>query len=153
MNLLSGRNFETRDYEEEIAEKSYDRLHDGVLKFINKTNYDRYMMILKSAGIIDASLIRSDNALNFAYALFILLRDKGVHPNTIETVVRKWLVLSILTGRYSGSPEFMFDYDIKRFNANDPEEYLKSVEMVTTLGLNTIKLQIMRLPNLKLIFK
>ena len=63
------------------------------------------MMILKSAGIIDASLIRSDNALNFAYALFILLRDKGVHPNTIETVVRKWLVLSILTGRYSGSPE------------------------------------------------
>lgn len=95
VNLLSGRNFETRDYEEEIAEKSYDRLHDGVLKFINKTNYDRYMMILKSAGIIDASLIRSDNALNFAYALFILLRDKGVHPNTIETVVRKWLVLSI----------------------------------------------------------
>ena len=129
VNLLSGRNFETRDYEEEIAEKSYDRLHDGVLKFINKTNYDRYMMILKSAGIIDASLIRSDNALNFAYALFILLRDKGVHPNTIETVVRKWLVLSILTGRYSGSPESMFDYDIKRFNANDPEEYLKSVEL------------------------
>lgn len=129
VNLLSGRNFETRDYEEEIAEKSYDRLHDGVLKFVNKTNYDRYMMILKSAGIIDASLIRSDNALNFAYALFILLRDKGDHPNTIETVVRKWLVLSILTGRYSGSPESMFDYDIKRFNTNDPEEYLKSVEL------------------------
>jgi hypothetical protein len=129
VNLLSGRNFETRDYEEEIAEKSYDRLHEGVLKFVNKTNYDRYMMILKSAGIIDASLIRSDNALNFAYALFILLRDKGVHPNTIETVVRKWLVLSILTGRYSGSPESMFDYDIKRFNTNPPEEYLKSVEL------------------------
>ena len=40
VNLLSGRNFETRDYEEEIAEKSYDRLHDGVLKFINKTNLE-----------------------------------------------------------------------------------------------------------------
>lgn len=39
MNLLSGRNFETRDYEEEIAEKSYDRLHDGVLKFINTEIY------------------------------------------------------------------------------------------------------------------
>ena len=89
--------------EEEIAEKSYDRLHDGVLKFINKTNYDRYMMILKSAGIIDASLIRSDNALNFAYALFILLRDKGVHSNTIETVVRKWLVLSITTAPASAA--------------------------------------------------
>lgn len=129
VNLLSGRNFETRDYEEEIAEESYRKLNEGVLKFVNKTNYDRYMMILNSAGIIDSSLIRSDNALNFGYALFILLRDKGIDSNKIETIVRKWLVLSVLTGRYSGSPESMFDYDIKRFNLNDPEEYLKSVEL------------------------
>lgn len=129
VNLLSGRNFETRDYEEGIAEESYRKLNEGVLKFVNKTNYDRYMMILNSAGIIDSSLIRSDNALNFGYALFILLRDKGIDSNKIETIVRKWLVLSVLTGRYSGSPESMFDYDIKRFNLNDPEEYLKSVEL------------------------
>lgn len=129
VNLLSGRNFETRDYEEEIAEESYRKLNEGVLKFVNKTNYDRYMMILNSAGITDSSLIRSDNALNFGYALFILLRDKGIDSNKIETIVRKWLVLSVLTGRYSGSPESMFDYDIKRFNLNDPEEYLKSVEL------------------------
>lgn len=129
VNLLSGRNFETRDYEEEIAEESYRKLNEGVLKFVNKTNYDRYMMILNSAGIIDSSLIRSDNALNFGYALFILLRDKGIDSNKIETIVRKWLVLSVLTGRYSGSPESMFDYDIKRFNLNVPEEYLKSVEL------------------------
>lgn len=129
VNLLSGRNFETRDYEEEIAEESYRKLNEGVLKFVNKTNYDRYMMILNSAGIIDSSLIRSDNALNFGYALFILLRDKGIDSNKIETIVRKWLVLSVLTGRYSGSPESMFDYDIKRFNLNDPEEYLKSEEL------------------------
>lgn len=129
VNLLSGRNFETRDYEEEIAEESYRKLNEGVLKFVNKTNYDRYMMILNSAGIIDSSLIRSDNALNFGYALFILLRDKGIDFNKIETIVRKWLVLSVLTGRYSGSPESMFDYDIKRFNLNEPEEYLKSVEL------------------------
>lgn len=129
VNLLSGRNFETRDYEEEIAEESYRKLNEGVLKFVNKTNYDRYMMILNSAGIIDSSLIRSDNALNFGYALFILLRDKGIDSNKIETIVRKWLVLSVLTGRYSGSPESMFDYDIKRFNLIDPEEYLKSVEL------------------------
>lgn len=129
VNLLSGRNFETRDYEEEIAEESYRKLNEGVLKFVNKTNYDRYMMILNSAGIIDSSLIRSDNALNFGYALFILLRDKGIDSNKIETIVRKWLVLSVLTGRYSGSPESMFDYDIKRFNLNDPGEYLNSVEL------------------------
>lgn len=129
VSLLSGRNFETRDYEEKIPEESYEKLYEGVLKFVNKTNYDRYMMILKSARIIDSSLIRSDNILNFGYTLFILLRDKSVDSNKIETIVRKWIVLSALTGRYSGSPESMFDYDIKRFNLNDPEDYLKSIEL------------------------
>ena len=86
-------------------------------------------MIVKSTGIIDKSLIRSDNALNFAYALYLLLRRKKYNADYIETVVRKWLVLSLLTGRYSGSPESMFDYDIKRFDMNEPMEYLKSVEL------------------------
>lgn len=129
VNLLSGRNFETRDYEEIIAEDSYNKLHQGVMKFVNKTNFERYMMIVKSSGIIDASLVRSDNVLNFGYVLYILMVDKGVNPAIIETVVRKWIVLSILTGRYSGSPESRFDYDVKRFDVNDPMEYLHQVEL------------------------
>lgn len=129
VSLLSGRNFETREFEESIAEESYSKLRDGVFEFINKTNFDRFVMIVKSSGIIDKSLIRSDNALNFAYALFILLRRKKYNSDYIETIVRKWLVLSLLTGRYSGSPESMFDYDIKRFDTNEPMEYLKSVEL------------------------
>ena len=129
VSKLSGRNFETREYEESIAEESYALLKKGVMKFISKTNFDRFVMIVKSAGIIDESLVRSKNALNFAYALFILLRDKEYNANYIETVVRKWLILSLLTGRYSGSPESMFDYDIKRFDSGDPMGYLHSVEL------------------------
>ena len=50
--------------------------------------------------------------------------------NQIEKIVRKWLALSILTGRYSsGSPESAFDYDIKRFFAyDDPMQYLNITE-------------------------
>lgn len=129
VSLLSGRNFTTREFVDEIAEESYDKLREGVSEFINKTNFDRFVMIVKSTGIIDKSLIRSDNALNFAYALYIMLRRKKYNPDYIETVVRKWLVLSLLTGRYSGSPESIFDYDIKRFDMNEPMEYLKSVEL------------------------
>lgn len=99
------------------------------MKFVNKTNFERFIMIVKSTGIIDKSMIRSDNVLNFGYALYIFLKDKKVEANTIEKAVRKWMVLSILTGRYSGSPESIFDYDIKRFDINDPLDYLKSVEL------------------------
>ena len=37
--LLSGRNFETRTFEETIAEKSFKMLEAGIMKFMNKTNF------------------------------------------------------------------------------------------------------------------
>ena len=44
--LLSGRNFETRTYEDEIAAASYQKLSDGLEAFVNQTNYQRFVMIL-----------------------------------------------------------------------------------------------------------
>lgn len=124
VSLLSGRDFETREYKDEIAEKSFELLHKGVLSFVNETNFKRYIMIVKSAGIVDSSLIRSQNVLNFGYILYLTLKDKGIEANKIENIVRRWIVLSILTGRYSSSPESWFDYDIKRFNESDDVEAL-----------------------------
>ncbi|WHY72871.1 GmrSD restriction endonuclease domain-containing protein [Fictibacillus enclensis] len=129
VSLLSGRDFETREYKEEITEASFSKLNDGVLQFIDQTNFKRFIMIVKSAGIISPKLIRSKNAINFAYTLFLLLRDKNLEGNKINHIVRKWLVLSILTERYSGSPETMFEFDIRRFNIHgNPENYLNNVE-------------------------
>ena len=128
VSLLSGRDFNSRDYQESIAEDSFAKLKEGVLEFVNKTNFQRYLMIVKSTGIISRSMIRAQNVLNFGYSLYLLLRSKGENAAVIEKVVRRWIVLTILTGRYSGSPESTFDYDIKRFQANDPMEYLEHTE-------------------------
>ena len=128
VSLLSGRDFNSRDYQEAIAEDSFAKLREGVLDFVNKTNFQRYLMIVKSTGIISPSMIRSQNVLNFGYALYLLLRSKGEDAAVIEKVVRRWMVLAILTGRYSGSPESTFDYDIKRFQTNNPMEFLEHTE-------------------------
>jgi hypothetical protein len=128
VSLLSGRNFETRSYETEISEKSFLRLKTGVYNFINETNFKRFLMIVKSAGFISPKLIRSQNALNFAYIVYLKLKELGVNSVVIESYVRKWLVYSILTGRYSGSPESMFDYDIKQISQKPFNEYLKEKE-------------------------
>lgn len=128
VSLLSGRNFETRTYEDAIAESSFATLKTGVNNFINETNFKRFLMIIKSAGFIDPKLIRSQNAINFAYIVYLKLRDLGVNSVKIESFVRKWFVYSILTGRYSGSPESTFDYDIKQISNKPFEEYLREKE-------------------------
>lgn len=128
VSLLSGRNFETRTFEEQIAKESFEKLSTGIGQFINETNFKRFIMIIKSAGFISPKLIRAQNALNFAYILFLKLREKGENPAKIEKYVRRWFVLSLLTGRYSGSAESSIDYDSKQI-ANKPfEQFLEEVE-------------------------
>jgi hypothetical protein len=128
VSLLSGRNFETREYEEEIASKSYETLIEGVKDFVNETNFKRFIMIIKSAGFVTNKLIRSVNALNFAYILYLKLREQNYNPSLIEKYVKRWFILSLLTGRYSGSPESRFDFDIKNISKKDFADYLKEIE-------------------------
>lgn len=127
VNLLSGRNFETRTFEEEIARESFAKLEKGILNFINETNFKRFLMIIKSSGFIDTTLIRSQNALNFAYILFLKLRTQNYNSAEIEKYVRRWFVMSILTGRYSGSSESEFDLDIRNIEKRF-KEYFNEIE-------------------------
>lgn len=128
VSLLSGRNFETRTFEEEIARESFQMLGEGVQTFMNETNFKRFLMIIKSCGFITPNMIRSKNALNFAYIVYLKLKDQGYQPSDIETYVRKWFVYSLLTRRYSGSPESLFDFDIRRIASRPFTEYLKENE-------------------------
>jgi hypothetical protein len=128
VSLLSGRNFETRTFENEIAENSFATLKQGVLNFTNETNYKRFLMIIKSAGFISPELLRSQNVLNFAYIVYLKLKELGVNSVAIEKYVRRWLVYTILTGRYSGSPESAFDFDIKQIALKPFDDYLKEKE-------------------------
>jgi hypothetical protein len=128
VGLLSGRNFDTRSFEKEIEEASFHTLREGVMEFMNETHFQRFLMIIRSAGFVDKSMIRSINAINFAYALYLKLkRDLKNNPN-IESWVRRWFVMSLLTGRYSASPESQFDKDIKAIHEKGFVDVMAGVE-------------------------
>jgi len=115
--LLSGRNFETKQYEETIAEQSFAMLKAGVFDFMNKTHFDRFTMILRSAGLVTNDLIGGQNAVNFAYILYLRGRAENMPSAELERLVRRWYAMSILRGRYSASPETAFDFDIRQIDA------------------------------------
>jgi len=125
--LLSGRNFETREYEESIAEESFGKLKTGIEAFINKTHFDRLTMILRSSGFLISSLIRSQNAVNFAYIVYLRGRALNIDSDDLERLVRRWYAMSILTRRYSGSPETAFDVDIRQIESHGLIEYVGAV--------------------------
>ena len=125
--LLSGRNFETRQYEDAIAEESFAKLKQGILQFIKNTHFERFTMIIRSAGFVTSDLIGGQNALNFAYILYLRGRAENVSAADLERLVRRWYVMSILRGRYSGSPETAFDTDIRQIEARGLGDYVDAV--------------------------
>ncbi len=125
--LLSGRNFETKQYEDAIAEESFGKLKQGILAFVNKTHFDRITMILRSAGFILSEMIGSQNAINFAYILYLRGRRESVPADDLERLVRRWFAMSMLRGRYSGSPESTFDFDIRQIDSRGVVAYVDSV--------------------------
>jgi hypothetical protein len=128
VSLLSGRNFETREFQDEIAAQTFERMKSSTLRFMKEDYFKKFVMIIRSAGFISPELIRSKNALDFAYIIYLKLREEGVPQGEIGRLVSRWFVFSVLTSRYGGSPESTFDYDVKQMSNKPFAEYLASVE-------------------------
>lgn len=132
VSLLSGRDFETREYKTEIIEDTYDKLKQGVLNVINQNNFTQFMLAIRGAGFISSKLVNSKMALDFAYALYLMLvTKKDVNVSEVKRIVQKWYVLSVLTGRYSSSPESAFYRDIKLINEMGVVKTLENIEAAT----------------------
>ena len=117
VSLLSGRDFADRTFKDSIMQDSFEKLAVGVHNFIDEFNTKQFVQAIESAGFVSPKLLRSQMPLDFAYTLYLLLRDNGdawgVNKIAIKNVVRKWFVFSVLTGRYSTSPESKMDRDLR----------------------------------------
>ncbi len=129
VSLLSGRDFETREYKDEIVGDSYSKLKDGILKFINEYSFDQFVLAIKGAGFKSSKLLNSQMTLNFAYTLYLKLHDdSNIHQGQIKRFVQKWFVLSTLTGRYVGSPESVMSRDMRNISEKGFIQFAKETE-------------------------
>lgn len=129
VSLLSGRDFETREYKSEIIEETFSKLKQGVLNVINQNNFEQFMLAIKGAGFVSNKLVNSYMALDFAYALYLKLsKSKEVSVSEVKRIVQKWYVISVLTGRYSSSPESSFYRDIRKINEVGAVKALEDIE-------------------------
>lgn len=129
VSLLSGRDFETREFKEEIVEESYDKLREGLKAFINEHNFEQFVLAIKGAGFKSGKQLNSQMTLDFAYMLFLKLsKDPTIPHDQVKHHVQKWFVLSTLTGRYVGSPESVMSRDIRLINEKGFVNFFNEIE-------------------------
>lgn len=129
VSLLSGRDFVTKEFRDDIVEESYKKLDDGIMNFINKYNFSQFIMAIKGAGFVSGKLLNSKMTVDFAYTLYLmLLADPQISNAQIKRYVQKWFVLSTLTSRYIGSPETQMDRDMRNIAEKGFLQFLSEVE-------------------------
>lgn len=129
VSLLSGRDFETKEFRDDIIESTYEKLDKGIQNFINEYNFNQFILAIKGAGFISSKLLNSAMTLDFAYTLYLmLLDDPAINNAQIKRYVQKWFVMSTLTSRYIGSPETVMDRDMRAIAEKGFINYLNEIE-------------------------
>ena len=130
VSLLSGRNFETRQDEKEIADLSFQKLEKGLYQFTNENKFKQFVQnILRGSGYDEPNMLIARNAVNYAYAMYLRLLDIGENHADANSLVRRLLAISLMTGRHSSSFETQFEQDIKRIqSAGDMAKFIATLE-------------------------
>lgn len=75
VSLISGRDFEKHTYTADAMSDSYQKFGDAVQYVLNESNFKRYILLLKSMGMVDKSYAKlPDSYVNFGYILYLYLK-------------------------------------------------------------------------------
>ena len=128
VNLLSGKNPETREISQAFANDTFLKLKEGILAYMAEENFDTYLSILKDGGYIKEKMIGSKGLMNGAYSMFLLMKEEGLSGDELASYTMRWYVMNALTGRYQTSFEIVIAKDFKEVKEKGVRVYVQELE-------------------------
>lgn len=112
-SLLRGKDLSTGESSPEKRANQFGKLRDAQSRVLNLTYWADFLNVVRAAGYRSAKHISSVNALVFAYQLYLLGRTEyGVEGFKLKNAIARWLFMSLLTGRFTSSPESRMEQDL-----------------------------------------
>lgn len=96
------------------------QLDNAAKECMEPTPWRDFLLRVTHAGFVNQSLVASKNAIVNAYAFYIRGRRVGVAKRDLDTMISRWIFGTLLTARYSGSSETIFEQDLSRIARLDP---------------------------------
>lgn len=125
--LLRGRDFETREFIEELKHKRFIELEKYVSNGLDNTTWHDYINLIQSLGFKHKDLITSRTNFFYSYAFYLIGKYKfNIEFHKLEKVIARWFLMSALKSRYSGSSESFFESDLALIrNAKSSDEFIE----------------------------
>ena len=82
-------------------------------------------------------MISSETAIIYSYSLYLIgIADYAIPKQEMRQAIAEFFFMASLTGRYSGSPETRFDFDLAQFRAvRTGDEYLAELRQICSTTL------------------
>ncbi len=112
--LVRGVNPNTGQADINERKRRLGQLDDAAKLCMDKLLWRDYLLRVKHAGFVSPALIASKNAIVNAYAFYLRGRNAGVPKSKLDEFISRWLFGTLLSARYSGSSETMFEQDLAR---------------------------------------
>ena len=112
-SLLRGKDLTSGEVSPEQRNSQFDKLRGAQGRVLNLTYWADFLNVVRAAGYRSEKTISSVNALVFAYQLYLLGRTEyDVEGFKLRNAIARWLFMSLLTGRFTSSPESRMEQDL-----------------------------------------
>src|SRR6266446_2864928 len=102
--------------------KRLTQLDEAAKECLEPTPWRDYLLRVQHAGFVSQALIASKNAIVNAYAFYVRGRKAGVPKSKLDELIARWVFGTLLTARYSGSSETIFEQDLARVARLGPDD-------------------------------
>lgn len=129
-HVLRGKDMESGEFSTEKREAQFDVLKQAQASVLDLTNWHQFLSALIGCGFRSGEMISSQNALLYAYAFYLLGRNRYKVPeHQLQKVIGRWFFFSSLTTRYTSSPESTMDSDLNRLEGlKDADGFVRALQ-------------------------
>ncbi|MCK8462400.1 DUF262 domain-containing protein [Aliiroseovarius sp. S1339] len=127
-SILRGKDLETEEFSDERREEQFSKLKDAQSRVLNLQYWHDFLKAIRFAGYKSHKMISSQNAVLFAYILYLLGRTelKFEEPE-LRRLIAKWFFVTGMTGRFTSSPESKMEADLAKLREVENKEQFKTV--------------------------
>ena len=136
-SILRGKDLQTGHFSPGLREQQFDMLRKAQARTLDLTSWADFLSVVRSAGYRSEKYISSVTAMVFAYQLYLLGRTEfKVEGFILKNAVSRWLYMSLLTGRYSASPESRMEMDLAELrDVTSAGQFLKQLQLAESVAL------------------
>jgi len=127
-SVLRGKDLETGLFSPERRDEQFAILMKAQAQVLDVGAWHEFWKTVLRAGFRDSSMISSQTNLVYSYALYLIGRyDFGMQSYELRELIARWLYMTALTGRYSGSSETVMEADLARLRSATSAEAFGSI--------------------------